>query len=88
MAARRTWQSAAELVLAESERPLESREIAEIAFAQGLIVRRGSTPEYSVQAAISRDLKSGRRGNSPFVVYGTGQQRRRYWLREKTDSGT
>ncbi len=85
MASRKTWLVAIESILAASDRPLGSREIAEIAFAEGLAIRRSGTPEYSVQAAISRDLRRGRRELSPFVVLGSGQEARRYWLKSKAD---
>jgi len=80
---RKTWTSIAERILAESQRPLDSREIADIAFEKGLKTRSSDTPEYSVQAAILRDIKSGRGDASPFVVFGDGQETRKYWLRSK-----
>lgn len=83
MPERRTWLTTAETILAHSSEPLDSREIANIAVREGLIPPRGVSPEYSVQAAISRDLKAGRCHLSPFLVVGSGNERRRYWLKSK-----
>jgi hypothetical protein len=88
MTERRSWLTIAEAVLSRSNGPLDSREIADIALREGLILPRGVAPEYSVQAAISRDLKTGRRYLSPFVVLGSGNEIRRYWLKSRQSGQT
>ena len=60
---------AAHRVLAEGGRPMRVKEIAEIALANGLCKLKGATPEFTISAAIQREIKSG----SPrFVKTGKG----------------
>jgi len=54
-----TYLKAALTVLRESQRPLTSREIAERAMAEGLIVTSGKTPEATMSAALYTHIAKG-----------------------------
>lgn len=77
---------AAEIVLKQSKTPLHSNEIISIAMSKGPIRPVGKTPDRSLQAAIWRDIHEARKGDSPFIMVGTGEgtTNRRYWLKGKT----
>jgi len=60
---------AAHRVLSEFGRPMRVREILEIALANGYCDLKGATPEFTISAAIQREIKSG---SSRFVKTGKG----------------
>ena len=57
---------AAHRVLAEAKRPMRVKEIVEIALANGYCKLRGLTPEFTISAAMQREIKV-RNENSRFV---------------------
>ena len=74
------WVEVAEIVLSKSPQPLHSQEIVERAISEGLIVPRGRRPADSVIGAIWKDIHLLRKEKSPFVLVGTGRNRK-YWLK-------
>jgi hypothetical protein len=81
-----SWTAAAEQVLLDSQNPLTGGEIASLVLKAGLRLRGGSAPEYSVQAAISKDLKVNGQ-SSLFVVLKAPDGTSRYWLKSKIGRG-
>jgi len=62
---------AAHRVLAESGRPMKVKEIAEIALQNGYCNLQGATPEFTISAALQRDIKAKNEG-SRFIKTGRG----------------
>ncbi|MSR60665.1 MAG: hypothetical protein EXS05_24000 [Planctomycetaceae bacterium] len=79
------WIDAIERVLEESETPLRSNEISEIAIRNGWVSDAAMAPDHSVQAAIWRHLNQG--NERGFVMVGDGTRNRRYWLIRKQTHG-
>lgn len=80
MTRRMNWLMAAMQVLSNSRTPMTAREIADAAISEGLRPQRGDFPEYSVQAAISRDQKANGPA-SPFVTIARSGEQNQYRLK-------
>lgn len=76
------WVEVAEAILSKSSQPLHAQEIAERAITEGLIAPRGRRPADSVIGAIWKDIHLFRKEKSPFVLVGTGRNRK-YWVKGK-----
>jgi len=79
------WIDAIALVLGASNEPLDSAEIAAEAIGRGLAATGAMQPEWTVQAAISRHIKSG--NEKGIVAIATRGAKLRYWLLSKQPPG-
>jgi hypothetical protein len=73
------WADVAKFILEESGRPLSAQEIAQWAYKEGLKRDLSQAPEYSVQAAIMRDIAA--KGDDSCFDYDDSRKHRLFRLK-------
>ena len=77
-----TFLRAAKAVLEEMKQPMHFKKITELAFQKGYLETKGKTPEWTMGARLSVNIKKLGR-SSDFIRIGNGRYGLRIWKREK-----